>query len=384
MLAIFCLISGIKILEIGVVMKTLVGIDSIKTFENSVEIGNIFKVNLLSDVEVMPFLDGGEGTVEAMQAIIKGKYKYVNVHNPLNDVITARYILKDDLAVMEMAESSGIRLLYKEELRVMESSSLGFGEMVLDGLNNGAKSFYIGIGDTATNDLGMGMLYALGVRFFDENDNGLNPIAENMGRVARVDIGGLDERLRGVEIRIATSTNQTLFGKNSFLEDRVYRKGASDYDTARLFNGCKHFKKIIEDTLGTGSVDMPAMGSGGGVAWALYMFFRAKISKSMDFILETIDFKDLIRDKDVLILGENVDQFNGAASINVASLAKRYKKDIKIIFLQDKDGRKIENRGDFDLIFTYKLKDSYDRKDIHKAIAGLAISLDKSILAREN
>ena len=83
---------------------------------------------------------------------------------------------------MEMAESSGIRLLYKEELRVMESSSLGFGEMVLDGLNNGAKSFYIGIGDTATNDLGMGMLYALGVRFFDENDNGLNPIAENTAR----------------------------------------------------------------------------------------------------------------------------------------------------------------------------------------------------------
>lgn len=83
-------------------MKTLVGIDSIKTFENSVEIGNIFKANLSSDVEVMPFLDGGEGTVEAMQAIIKGKYKYVNVHNPLNDVITARYILKDDLAVMEM------------------------------------------------------------------------------------------------------------------------------------------------------------------------------------------------------------------------------------------------------------------------------------------
>ena len=128
---------------------------------------------------------------------------------------------------------------------------------------------------------------------------------------------------------------------------------------------------------------MPAMGSGGGVAWALYMFFRAKISKSMDFILETIDFKDLIKDKDVLILGENVDQFAGAASINVASLAKRYKKDIKIIFLQDKDGRKIENKGDFDFIFTYKLKDAFDRKDIHKSIEGLAVSLDKYILARE-
>ena len=364
-------------------MKTLVGIDSIKTFENSVEIGNIFKTNLSTDVEVMPFLDGGEGTVEAMQSLIKGEYKYVNVHNPLNDVITARYILKDDLAVMEMAESSGIRLLYKEELKVMESSSLGFGEMIIDGLNNGARSFYIGIGDTATNDLGMGMLYALGVRFFDENDNDLNPIAENMEKVFRIDIDDLDERLRGIEIKIATSTNQTLFGENSFLEDRVYRKGASDYDTARLFKGCKHFKKVIEDSLGTGPVDMPAMGSGGGVAWALYMFFRAKISKSMDFILETVDFKDLIKDKDFLILGENVDQFNGAASINVASLAKRYKKDIKIIFLQDKDGTKIKNMGDFDQIYTYKLKDFYYRKDIHKQIASLAKSLDKTILARE-
>ena len=364
-------------------MKTLVGIDSIKTFENSVEIGNIFKDNLSTDVEVMPFLDGGEGTVEAMQAIIQGKYKYVNVHNPLNDVITARYILKDNLAVMEMAESSGIRLLYKEELRVMESSSLGFGEMLLDGLDNGARSFYIGIGDTATNDLGMGMLYALGVRFFDEDDKDLNPVAENMEKVARIDMDNLDERLRGVEIRIATSTNQTLFGDNSFLEDRVYRKGASDYDTARLFKGCKHFKKVIEDTLGTGSVDMPAMGSGGGVAWALYMFFKAKISKSMDFILETIDFKDLIKDKDILILGENVDQFQGSASINVAGLAKRYKKDIKIIFLQDEEGTKIENMGDFDQIFTYKLKDAYDRKDIHKEIASLANNLDRMILGKE-
>lgn len=358
-------------------MKTLVGIDSIKTFENSVEIGNIFKDNLSCDVEVMPFLDGGEGTVEAMQSIIRGKYKYVNVHNPLNDVITARYILKNDLAVMEMAESSGIRLLYKEELRVMESSSLGFGEMLLDGLDNGARSFYVGIGDTATNDLGMGMLYALGVRFYDENEETLNPIAENMEKVVRIDIDGLDKRLRGVDIRIATSTNQTLFGENSFLEDRVYRKGATDYDTARLFNGCKHFKKIIEDTLGTGSVDLPAMGSGGGVAWALYMFFKAKISKSMDFILETIDFEDLIKDKDILILGENVDQFAGDASINVASLAKRYKKDIEIIFLQDKDGTKIKNMGDFDQIYTYKIKDYYDRKDIHKEITGLAKGFNK-------
>ena len=359
-------------------MKTLVGIDSIKTFENSVEIGNIFKANLSSYVEVMPFLDGGEGTVEAVKAVIGGDYKYVNVHNPLNEVITARYILKNDLAVMEMAESAGIGLFYKEELNVMESS-LGFGKMILDGLDNGARSFYIGIGDSATSDLGMGMLYALGVRFFDKNDRALNPIAENMEKVVRIDLDGLDERLRRVDIRIATSTKQTLFGENSFLKDRVYRKGATDYDTAMLFKGCKNFKKVVEDTMGTGEVDLPAMGSGGGVAWALYMFFKANISNSMDFIMETMDFEDLIKDKDLLILGENVNQFNGAASLKVASLAKRYKKDLKIIFLQDEEGERISNKGDFDEILTYKLKDFYFREDIYKEIQKLARKLDKSL-----
>ncbi len=363
-------------------MKTLVGIDSIKTFENSVEIGNIFKTNLSSDIEVMPFLDGGKGTVSAAKAVIGGKYQYVNVHNPLNEVITARYILKDDVAVMEMAESSGIGLFYKEDLRVMEASTLGFGKMILDGLDKGARTFYFGIGDSATSDLGMGMLYALGVRFFDENDNDLNPVAENMEKVARIDLEGLDKRMWSVDIKIATSTKQTIFGDNSFLKDRVYRKGATDYDTAMLFKGCKNFKKVVEDTLGSGEVDLPAMGSGGGVAWALYIFFKASISNSMDFILETMDFESLIKDKDLLILGENVDQFNGAASLNVASVAKRYKKDIKIIFLQDEEGAHIKNKGEFDEIFTYKLKDFFFREDIYEEIGELARKVDQSLEKR--
>lgn len=353
-------------------MKILVGIDSIKSFENSVEIGNIFKNNIKEDVEVMPFLDGGEGTIEAMQAIINGSYQYINVHDPVYNVITARYILKDKHAVMEMAESSGIRLMYKDELRVMESSSLGFGEMLVDGLDNGVDSFYIGIGDTATSDMGMGMLYALGVRFFDEYDRQLNPIAENMVKVRRVDLEKLDPRIMKAKIKIATSTNHTVFGHDSFLKSRVYRKGASDLDTANLYKGCKNFKKVIEDTLGTGPVDMPSLGSGGGVAWSLYMFFKASISNSMDFIMETLDFEKLVKDKDLLILGENVEQFDGNSSQNVASLAKRYNKDVKVVFLEDEDGKKIDQRNKFDYIYTYHIKDSYDNNEIKSQIKLLA------------
>lgn len=363
-------------------MKILVAIDSIKSFENSIEIGKIFKDTLRGDVKIMPFLDGGEGTVEAMQAITQGEYKYVNVHNPLNEVITARYILKGDLAVMEMAESSGIRLLYKEERKVMESSSLGFGSMVLDGLDQGARNFYIGIGDTATNDLGMGMLYALGARFYDDEGRLLTPVARNMIRVKRADLSNIDPRMRHTNIQIATSTYQTLFGKNSFLEDRVYRKGASDYDTARLFKGCKNFKKVIEDSLGIGPVDMPSLGSGGGVSWALYIFFKARISKSMDLIMEKLDFKSLIRDVDVLILGENVEQFDGASSQNVAKLAKRYKNDIKIVFMEDLDNKAIKNRKSFDKIFPYKLEEAYGRRDKYRAIRALAEDFDNSYLSK--
>lgn len=361
-------------------MKVLLAIDSIKTYESSIEIGNIFKEELSEDADVMPFLDGGEGTVAAMKAMIDGSYKYVNVHNPKNDVITARYVMKDDEAVMEMAESCGLRLLYKEELDVMNSSSIGLGEMILDGLNDGARSFFIGIGDTATNDLGMGMLYALGVHFYDEDNQELNPVAKNMAKVKRIDIDNLDYRLHESEITIATSQDMTLFGDNSFLESRIYRKGASDLDIAYLYKGSKNFKEIVEKTYGIDSIDLPSLGSGGGVAWALYTFFKAKILRSMDVVLEKVDFDQMIKNYDVLILGENVDQFDGNTSINVSKYAKAYNEDLKIIFLEDEDGKEIGQRDLFDHIYKYHISDDFERKELASAIRTLAKDLAEKLL----
>lgn len=363
-------------------MKTLIAIDSIKNYENSIEIGNIFKEELGSGTDLIPFLDGGEGTVEAMQGLLNGDYHYVNVHNPKNEVITARYVMKGKYAVMEMAQSSGLRLLYKDDLDVMNASSLGFGEMLMDGLDAGAKSFFIGIGDTATNDLGMGMLYALGARFYNKKGDELTPVAKNMVEVDRIDLSKMDARIFDKYIVIATSSDMTLFGDNSFLESRVYRKGASDLDIAFLYKGSKHFKKKIEDTLGIDPVDLPSLGSGGGVAWALYTFFKTKITKSMDLVLERLDFDEMIKDYDSLILGENVDQFDGLSSINVAKVAKSYNKNLKIIFLEDKDGKKIEQRESFDQIYQYEISDDFDRDQMKDAIRALAKDLAKNDFSR--
>lgn len=358
-------------------MNILLALDSIKDFENSIEIGNYFKEELESEnvnneVNILPFLDGGMGTVEIMKEVIGGDFSYVNVHNPLSEAVTSRYIIKENLCVMEMAQACGLRLLYKDKLDVMESSSIGLGEMIVDGLNNGCEKFFIGIGDTATNDMGMGMLYALGVRFFDKNLNSLNPVAKNMIKVDSIDMSGLDRRIMDVDLEIATSQPLTLFQRNSFLEKRPIRKGASPEEILQLEKACKHFSKKVSEALGVSEIDFPYLGAGGGVSWALYIFFRAKISNSMELVLSLLDFQKLVRDKDLLIITENVDEFNGENSINLSKFAKRYNENIKIIFLQDEDYPNMRDNPYIDYIYKFKIKSNLERGDYEKEIRSIA------------
>ena len=325
-----------------------------------------------NEVNILPFLDGGMGTVEIMKEVIGGDFSYVNVHNPLSEAVTSRYIIKENLCVMEMAQACGLRLLYKDKLDVMESSSIGLGEMIVDGLNNGCEKFFIGIGDTATNDMGMGMLYALGVRFFDKNLNSLNPVAKNMIKVDSIDMSGLDRRIMDVDLEIATSQPLTLFQRNSFLEKRPIRKGASPDEILELEKACKHFSKKVSEALGVSEIDFPYLGAGGGVSWALYIFFRAKISNSMELVLSLLDFQKLVRDKDLLIITENVDEFNGENSINLSKFAKRYNENIKIIFLQDEDYPNMRDNPYIDDIYEFKIKSNLERGDYEKEIRSIA------------
>ncbi len=358
-------------------MNILLALDSIKDFENSIEIGNYFKEELESEnknnkVSILPFLDGGLGTVESIKEVIGGDFSYVNVHDPKGEASTARYIIKKNLCAMEMAQACGLRLLYKDNLNVMESSSIGLGEMIVDGLNNGCEDFFIGIGDTATNDMGMGMLYALGVRFFDKNLNSLNPVAKNMIKVDSIDTSDLDRRVLNANFEIATSLPLTLFQKNSFLDKRPIRKGASPEEILELEKACRHFSKKVSDFLGASEIDFPYLGVGGGVAWALYIFFKAKISNSMELVLSLVDFEKEVKDKDLLIISENVDEFNGENSINLSKFAKRYNENIKIIFLQDEDYQSLRDNPYIDEVYKFKIKSNLERGDYEREIKSVA------------
>jgi glycerate kinase len=364
-------------------MEVLVAIDSIKDFENSIEIGTFFKEELKEcSIKTLPFLDGGKGTVEVMKAVVNGSYEYVNLHNPLNEVITARYVKNGDLAIMEMAESSGLRLIYKEELDVLESSSLGFGEMLRDGLDKGCRKFFVGIGDTAPHDMGMGMLYALGVRYYDAEGKDLNPVAKNMSKVSHIDFSKMDKRLLDSKLLLATSLNMTLFGKNSFLDKRPIRKGAKKEDIIELSQGSKHFSQKVCELYGVEEIDFPSLGSGGGVAWALYTIFKAKVQNSMDLVLELVDFESLIKGKDILILGEDVEEFQAQSSINLAKLAKRYNPGIRVIFVEDAKSQKLPPIDVIDHVYDYKIDEYVDMNDYQVEIKKIARGLYDQVLSK--
>ena len=365
-------------------MKTLIAIDTIKNFEESIQIGKIFKENLKEDVYSIPLIDGGEGTIEAMKELVGGEFKYVNVHNPLNYAQTARYLMKNDLAIIEMAESTGLNLLEKDQLDVMNASSLGLGDIIKDCLDNNAKRFFIGLGDTASNDLGMGMLYALGARFYDENDNSLSPLAKNLVEIRRIDAENLDPRFLNADIRVGSNSSLTLFGENSFLETRIYQKGADEYDIAKLYNGSRNFTKLSEQLLGVPGVDLPSMGSGGGVAYSLFTYFKARILRPMEYIIEGESFKNLVKSADFLILGEDVSQFQAEFSKNLAEISKSYNENIHIIFLNDKNGEILKQKAMIDQIYTYDFNENMDRKSILEQIADLAKDVEKVCMDKFN
>ena len=358
-------------------MNILLALDSIKEYENSVEIGNYFKDELEkfdkdANVDILPFLDGGRGTVEVMKEVIGGDFSYVNVHNPQNEAVTARYVIKNNLAVMEMAQACGLRLLYKDSLDVMKASSIGLGEMIVDGLNNGVKKFLIGIGDTATNDMGMGALYALGVRFYDKKLNPLTPIAKNMVKVDSIDTKDIDKRIYDCQIELATSQPLSLFEKNSFLEKRPIRKGAKKGEIEKLKEGSRHFSKKVSEILGVSEIDFPYLGAGGGVCWALYIFFKAQISNSMELILSASELNKELKNQDLLVITENVDEFNGRNSINLARFAKRYNEHIRTILLQDKDYKKLKENDYIDRVYTFSIDPKLDRSQYEEEIRKLA------------
>ena len=314
-------------------MRILVAIDSLKGSLSSLEAGLAIKEALeeFCDVAVKPVADGGEGSVEAMADALDAKFIDTIVKNPLGTEILARYALKDDLAILEMSSASGLTLINPDERNPMKTSTFGFGQMIKDAISKGARKFIIGIGGSATNDAGIGMLSALGFKFYDKNGALLEGKGEDLAQIYEFSDEEALKELKECEFLIACDVDNPLYGQKGAAYVYAPQKGANGRMVKQLDDGLKHFAGLVKEKNGTKFHTQKGAGAAGGLGFAFVAFLGAKLRPGIEIITQTIALEDEIKKADLVITGEGRMDFQssmGKTPTGVAKLAKRHHKPV--------------------------------------------------------
>ena len=259
-----------------------------------------------AELDSVPVADGGEGTVEALVLSAKGRMDRVKVTGPMGRPVEAAYgILRDgETAVLEMAQASGLPLVPINERNPLSATSFGTGEMIAHVLKEGYRRLLIGLGGSATNDGGMGMLSALGVRFYDREGNLLRGSGEELERVYDVDQSGLNASLRDARLIAMSDVTNTLLGENGATAIYGPQKGATRSMLDRLEAGMAHYAEIMRKTIGADIAGFDGAGAAGGMGAALAGVLKAKMRPGISTVLDIADFDRRISDASLVITGE--------------------------------------------------------------------------------
>ena len=320
-------------------MKVVIAIDSFKGSLSSSELANsvekgIKKVFSQAEIVKIPVADGGEGTVESLVEGANGKIIEISVSNPLMIPIKAKYGILGDgkTAIIEMAAATGLHLITKEQRNPMETTTYGLGEMIKDAISKGCREFIIGIGGSATNDSGMGMMKALGVKFFDENGTELGYGGKELAKVKKIDTSDLLPEIKECEFLIACDVDNPFYGKNGAAHVYARQKGATEEMVLDLDKGLKHFSKVIKTELNIDIAHVPGSGAAGGIGGGFLAFLNGKLRPGIEIVLEEVKLAEKLENTDFVITGEGRMDFQsimGKAPIGVAKLAKT--KNIPVI-----------------------------------------------------
>ena len=315
-------------------MKVVVAIDSLKGSLSSIEAGMAIRDGILAakpdaEVIVKPLADGGEGTTDALIEGMNGKRIDLTVTGPMHTPVDAYYgyLADSHTAVMEMASAAGITLVPAEEKNPLLATSYGVGEMMNDALQKGCRNFIIGIGGSATNDGGIGMLKALGVRFLDENGEDAGEGGQALARVEQIDVSGLNPLLKECQIQVACDVNNPLCGENGSTYVYGPQKGVTEDRKKQLDEDMAHFARITSKTLGNDYLDTPGAGAAGGLGFAFLSYIGAALTPGIELILNAVGLEQELSDADVVVTGEGRLDFQtamGKAPVGVARLAKKY------------------------------------------------------------
>ncbi|MBR1823001.1 MAG: glycerate kinase [Ruminococcus sp.] len=374
-------------------MKAVIAIDSFKGSLSSTDAGKaaaegIFRVFPDAETVIMPVADGGEGTVEALVTGLNGQFREAKVTDPLGRKIIARYgILPDNTAVIEMAAASGLTLLSEIERDPMLTTTYGTGELILDAIHHGCRSFIIGIGGSATNDGGIGCLQALGFGMLNENGHQVSYGAKGLSELAEITDNNVVPELKECHFHVACDVTNPLCGENGCSAVFAPQKGA-DTETVRLMDSyLRRYAELTKTYSPAASPDTAGAGAAGGLGFALMFYLGAKIESGIQLIMRETRLEEAIKSADIVITGEGCldsQTAMGKAPVGIAKIAKKYGKPVIAFCGAVREGAELCNKNGIDSYFPIlrrvsTLEQAMDKTNAYKNLSDTAEQVFRTI-----
>ena len=259
-----------------------------------------------AEVVQVPVADGGDGLVDVAVEALDGEMRSLKVTGPRNSPVEANYcyVKSMDLVTVEMALASGLALLPDDLQDPTLTTTFGTGELIKAGLDLGVSRINVGIGGSATNDGGMGMAQALGVRFLDKEGRELPGIGASLASIVKIDLSGLDPRIKTTTVEAVCDVDNPLYGPKGAAFVYGPQKGATPDQVEKLDKGLKNLAELIHKDLGMDVANMPGAGAAGGLGGGLHAFLGAKLCKGIDLIFDLVGLPEKLSGADLALTGE--------------------------------------------------------------------------------
>ena len=314
-------------------MKIVVAVDSFKGSLKSFEVGRAAEIGIKkaapdAEVKVYPLSDGGEGFCKILTDGLGGKIQMVKVAGALGNRISVVFSEVGKTAIIEVAAAAGLAQVPKNLRNPMRTTSFGVGEMILQGMKDGCNEFIIGLGGSATNDCGLGMLTALGFNF------GAGIFGRNLAHVRKIETEKVPPEIFDCKFKIACDVKNPLTGENGCTAVYSPQKGADEKTVEQMEGWIKNFADLTFQTFNIENKSVEGDGAAGGLGFAFRTFLKGELLHGADLVLDTLKIADGLKDADILITGEgNIDEqtLQGKAPASVAKIAKSVNPKIKVI-----------------------------------------------------
>ncbi|MBO5453525.1 MAG: glycerate kinase [Clostridia bacterium] len=315
-------------------MKVTIAIDSFKGSLSTFSSGEAVKEGILkvyndASICISPLADGGEGTVDAIVASNAGEIKKVIVHNPLGELIESCYgfIPSKKTAVIEMSAAAGITLIDEKDRNPLKTTTYGVGELILDAINNGCRKFIIGIGGSATNDGGIGMLSALGFEFLNKDGKQVSWGAYGLKELNEIRCDNVNKLLKECSFCIACDVKNVLCGENGCSTVYGPQKGATPDMIKDMDIWLGNYASLTKQMNPDSDMNYPGAGAAGGLGFAFLSYLNSELKSGIDLVIDETRLEEKIKNSDIVVTGEgrlDGQSYMGKAPVGVAKLAKKY------------------------------------------------------------